>query len=48
MYHYRIYKDTNDIVKKLWEVEAPSLLDGGDEAGKNLLLLGPLVLEEDE
>ena len=29
-------------------MEAPSLLDGGDEAGKYLFLLGPLVLQQDQ
>ena len=39
-------KDTNDIIKKLGKVKAASLLNGGDETSKNLLLLWPLVLEK--
>ena len=29
-------------------MEASSLLDGGNEAGKYLFLLGPLVLQQDQ
>lgn len=53
-YLYRVYKlclcqqrtreDTNNVFEELREVELPSLLYGGNDGGKHLFLLGPLVL----
>ena len=38
--------DTNDVIKKLWEIKSSSFLYSSDETGKYLLLLGPLVLQQ--
>ena len=39
-------KDTDDIAEELREVELPPLLNGGDDTGKHLLLLWPVVLQQ--
>jgi len=41
-------EDTDDIIEELWEVEFSPLLDGGDNFSQHLLLLRPLILDEDQ
>ena len=41
-------RDTNDVFKKLGKTKSPPLLNSGNEAGKYLLLLGPLVLQKNQ
>ena len=46
--HDKHAKDTNDILKEFGKIESSSLLYGGDDTGKYLLFLGPLILQQNE